>query len=87
MQFESVDIMLFNFRSRGLKDMDGKVYHEFDHPWFQTLIMFTGEAMCLFGLIYQRRKQKREAAAQVFDIKYYLSVSMTLNQQTMWNLK
>ena len=69
--------MLTNFRSNGLKDMDGNERHKFDHPWFQTLIMFSGEALCLIGLIYQRRKQRREAIEQVFDIQHYLSVSMT----------
>eukprot|EP00794_Sanderia_malayensis_P020372 gene20372-22381_t len=45
----------------GLKDMDGKTYHSFDHPWFQTLIMFTGETLCLLGLLYQRRKEAKKA--------------------------
>ncbi|KAL5009135.1 hypothetical protein ScPMuIL_014716 [Solemya velum] len=31
--------------------------HSFDHPWFQTLIMFFGETLCLFGLCYTRRKE------------------------------
>ncbi|XP_071484700.1 solute carrier family 35 member F6-like [Diadema antillarum] len=34
--------------------------HEFDHPWFQTIIMFTGESLCLIGLLIVRR-QEREA--------------------------
>jgi len=50
--------------SSGLKDKDGNVYHKFDHPWFQTLIMFSGEALCLLGLIYQRRKERQKAAKQ-----------------------
>eukprot|EP00057_Strongylocentrotus_purpuratus_P014879 XP_011669353.1 PREDICTED: uncharacterized protein LOC105440638 [Strongylocentrotus purpuratus] len=34
--------------------------HEFDHPWFQTIIMFIGESLCLLGLLIARR-QEREA--------------------------
>lgn len=45
--------------------MNGNVHHDFDHPWFQTLIMFSGEALCLIGLVYQRRKEAREANEQV----------------------
>lgn len=52
-------------RSKGLKDMDGNEYHKFDHPWFQTLIMFSGETLCLIGLIYQRRKKARETYQEV----------------------
>lgn len=34
--------------------------HEFDHPWFQTWIMFIGESLCLVGLALNRRKERKE---------------------------
>jgi len=30
--------------------------HTFTHPWFQTIIMFLGEALCIFGFLTQRRR-------------------------------
>jgi hypothetical protein len=27
------------------------IYHKFTHPWFQTIIMFIGEALCIFGYL------------------------------------
>ena len=32
--------------------------HEFDHPWFQTIIMFIGESFCLVGLAIQRKRER-----------------------------
>ncbi|XP_064622431.1 solute carrier family 35 member F6-like [Lineus longissimus] len=32
--------------------------HEFDHPWFQTIIMFIGESLCLVGLAISRKKER-----------------------------
>lgn len=32
--------------------------HEFDHPWFQTIIMFLGESFCLIGLIVSRYRER-----------------------------
>ncbi|XP_023930700.1 solute carrier family 35 member F6 [Lingula anatina] len=32
--------------------------HSFDHPWFQTVIMFIGETICLFGLCFQRKRER-----------------------------
>ncbi|XP_072032617.1 solute carrier family 35 member F6-like [Amphiura filiformis] len=37
--------------------------HNFDHPWFQTVIMFIGEFLCIFGLLIYRRNE-REAFRQ-----------------------
>ncbi|XP_076443196.1 solute carrier family 35 member F6-like isoform X2 [Babylonia areolata] len=34
--------------------------HSFDHPWFQTWIMFIGECSCLFGLYLARRKERKQ---------------------------
>lgn len=34
--------------------------HKFDHPWFQTLIMFIGEMSCLIGLYYLRWNERRK---------------------------
>ncbi|ESO96502.1 hypothetical protein LOTGIDRAFT_159919, partial [Lottia gigantea] len=31
--------------------------HDFDHPWFQTWIMFIGEMGCLIGLLIVRRRE------------------------------
>ena len=31
-------------------------YHRFKKPWTQTLVMFTGEFMCLFAFFYKRRQ-------------------------------
>ena len=45
--------------------MSGNAYHSFDHPWFQTLIMFCGETLCLIGLIYHRRKARMAAQEEV----------------------
>ena len=45
----SVIINYFNlilncmFRSKGLKDEHGNEVHKFDHPWFQTGLMFIGK--------------------------------------------
>ncbi|XP_067138680.1 solute carrier family 35 member F6-like [Centruroides vittatus] len=33
--------------------------HKFDHPWFQTVIMFIGEMSCLIGLYYLRWKERK----------------------------
>ncbi|XP_065058715.1 solute carrier family 35 member F6-like [Rhopilema esculentum] len=51
--------------AKGLKDMSGNAYHSFDHPWFQTLIMFCGETLCLIGLIYHRRKVRMAAQEEM----------------------
>ncbi|CAH1793269.1 unnamed protein product [Owenia fusiformis] len=34
--------------------------HKFDHPWFQTVIMFLGEALCLIGLFISRHKERKK---------------------------
>ncbi|KAK7481163.1 hypothetical protein BaRGS_00027596 [Batillaria attramentaria] len=34
--------------------------HSFDHPWFQTWIMFIGECSCLIGLGLARRREKKQ---------------------------
>ncbi|XP_063426229.1 solute carrier family 35 member F6-like [Mytilus trossulus] len=35
-----------------------RTVHEFDHPWFQTLIMFFGEMICLGGFCIVRKKER-----------------------------
>jgi len=35
---------------------------KFDHPWFQTLLMFYGESLCLLGYEWMRRRARRAAA-------------------------
>ncbi|XP_067682026.1 solute carrier family 35 member F6-like [Haliotis asinina] len=39
--------------------------HDFDHPWFQTFIMFIGEMSCLFGLCVIRRRERIAYAKEV----------------------
>ncbi|KAL8602688.1 hypothetical protein ACOMHN_058641 [Nucella lapillus] len=34
--------------------------HSFDHPWFQTWIMFIGECTCLLGLYLARRRERKQ---------------------------
>ncbi|XP_073242881.1 solute carrier family 35 member F6-like [Porites lutea] len=46
--------------SKGLKDEHGNEVHKFDHPWFQTGLMFIGETMCLIGLFFQRRRERKQ---------------------------
>ena len=46
--------------------------HQFRKPWTQTLVMFTGEAMCLFLFFYKRsqaaaRDKKRQSNGLVLD--------------------
>jgi len=44
--------------------------HQFTHPWFQTLIMFIGEALCLLGFLairFHRRRQQQKRAATTTD--------------------
>ena len=36
-------ILNYMFRSKGLKDEHGNEVHKFDHPWFQTGLMFIGK--------------------------------------------
>ena len=35
------------FRAKGLKDMNGKEEHQFEHPWIQTALMFLGKLRCM----------------------------------------
>ncbi|XP_052106885.1 solute carrier family 35 member F6-like isoform X1 [Mytilus californianus] len=35
-----------------------RTVHEFNHPWFQTLIMFFGEMICLGGYCIVRKKER-----------------------------
>ena len=44
------------------KGWHGEV-HVFKHPWFQTLIMFTGEFLCIFGFLFQRHSYRKKVAA------------------------
>ncbi|CAG5124412.1 unnamed protein product, partial [Candidula unifasciata] len=34
--------------------------HNFNHPWFQTWLMFIGESTCLLGLFFARRSENKE---------------------------
>ncbi|XP_059140313.1 solute carrier family 35 member F6-like [Physella acuta] len=34
--------------------------HTFNHPWFQTWLMFIGESTCLIGLFLSRHREKKE---------------------------
>ena len=41
--------------------------HKFNHPWFQTLLMFYGEAICLIVYEWQRRRARKELENQIQD--------------------
>jgi len=43
----------------------GGIYHKFKHPWFQTIIMFFGEALCIFGYMIQRRNARIQRLQQL----------------------
>jgi hypothetical protein len=36
--------------------------HQFTHPWFQTMVMFLGETLCLLGFLAIRAHRRRMAA-------------------------
>ncbi|XP_033736319.1 solute carrier family 35 member F6-like [Pecten maximus] len=38
--------------------------HEFNHPWFQTLIMFIGETICLIGFCVVRKRDRDKWRAE-----------------------
>ena len=41
-----LNFIWFDFsRAKGLKDEHGNEVHKFDHPWFQTGLMFIGKAV------------------------------------------
>jgi len=44
--------------------------HSFTHPWFQTIIMFLGEALCIFGFLTQRCQANRDAMQQQKNIQH-----------------
>ncbi|XP_062503729.1 solute carrier family 35 member F6-like isoform X2 [Corticium candelabrum] len=44
----------------GYNNSHGAPPHKFDHPWFQTLVMFTGESLCLIGFAIQRIRENRK---------------------------
>ncbi|XP_060601901.1 solute carrier family 35 member F6-like [Ruditapes philippinarum] len=41
------------------KGYNGKV-HRFNHPWFQTWMLFTAQCFCLFGVPILRRRQAQQ---------------------------
>ncbi|CAH1263583.1 SLC35F6 [Branchiostoma lanceolatum] len=43
------------------------VEHDFDHPWFQTVIMFIGEMCCLIGLFIQRKRERDQFRKQIMQ--------------------
>ncbi|KAJ7382382.1 hypothetical protein OS493_035444 [Desmophyllum pertusum] len=51
-------VQYYLLSSKGLKDEHGNEVHKFDHPWFQTGLMFIGETMCLIGLFFHRRRER-----------------------------
>ncbi|XP_054756544.2 solute carrier family 35 member F6-like isoform X1 [Lytechinus pictus] len=44
--------------------------HEFDHPWFQTIIMFMGESLCLLGLLIARRHEREAFRRQLRETHF-----------------
>ena len=49
------------FVTHSVKGWHGDV-HQFKHPWFQTLIMFIGEFLCIFGFLWQRHTYRKKTA-------------------------
>ena len=41
--------------------------HPFEHPWFQTIIMFIGEALCVFGFLSHRHAARRKEQKNIQD--------------------
>ncbi|XP_033127912.1 solute carrier family 35 member F6-like [Anneissia japonica] len=39
---------------------NGTDVHEFDHPWFQTVLMFIGESTCLVALLISRHYERKQ---------------------------
>ncbi|XP_020622439.1 solute carrier family 35 member F6-like isoform X1 [Orbicella faveolata] len=54
--------------ARGLKDEHGNEVHKFDHPWFQTGLMFIGETMCLIGLYFHRRRERQKLRQNLMSV-------------------
>ncbi|KAJ7382373.1 hypothetical protein OS493_035434 [Desmophyllum pertusum] len=54
--------------SKGLKDEHGNEVHKFDHPWFQTGLMFIGETMCLIGLFFHRRRERQKFKQNLMSV-------------------
>lgn len=54
--------------ARGLKDENGNEVHKFDHPWFQTGLMFIGETMCLIGLYFHRRRERQKSQQNLMSV-------------------
>ncbi|XP_064600776.1 solute carrier family 35 member F6-like [Liolophura sinensis] len=57
--------------------------HSFDHPWFQTIIMFMGETLCLFGLCVIRKRERDAFKTQTLQkvINSYEATSTEVMQQ------
>ncbi|XP_078001326.1 solute carrier family 35 member F6-like [Glandiceps talaboti] len=60
--------------------------HPFDHPWFQTVIMFIGETICLIGLAIHRRRERKTYRKQVMiniqeTVDYSEPISITAPYQ------
>ncbi|XP_027050889.1 solute carrier family 35 member F6-like isoform X2 [Pocillopora damicornis] len=54
--------------AKGLEDEHGNEVHKFDHPWFQTGLMFIGETMCLIGLCIHRRRERRKLTQNLLNV-------------------
>ncbi|KAK3731068.1 hypothetical protein QZH41_019221, partial [Actinostola sp. cb2023] len=69
--------------SKGLKDEHGNEVHKFDHPWFQTGLMFIGETLCLISLYFHRRKERKKFKQNLMNVNQDDSgeVSAELSQQ------
>ncbi|CAH8444700.1 unnamed protein product [Heterobilharzia americana] len=46
---------------------DTRTPHNFNKPWFQTLLMFFGEGFCIFAFLIMRFRKKRQILAHGFS--------------------
>jgi drug/metabolite transporter (DMT)-like permease len=56
--------------------------HQFRKPWTQTLVMFTGEAMCLLLFLYRRNQAKNREAIREKEVDYSFNQVSTANSIT-----
>ncbi|TPP59738.1 Solute carrier family 35 member F6 [Fasciola gigantica] len=66
LQLDCSSVGYFNYSANNTQ-----TEHKFNKPWFQTLLMFLGETLCLFGFFIirfkKRRRLERESAYREID--------------------
>lgn len=48
--------------------------HKFEHPWFQTFVMFIGEFLCMLGVVYERCLKKSKEVDKLGEEKKEVKV-------------